>query len=330
MSNNDVLAKRFVVYHDENYHRGYVYPEATKKIIDFLSSPDRKEKTFVALNATDLNQWIQTRIKRKDAGKTCIVFSQDMVPGVLAPDFSQSVILRRYLDSGGRIVWIGDVPFFTKGKFYANLKNLKPDEIEKRRDEIWKEWNVNGIFSILGLSAEFNNSPEDKVTITELGKEWGLRDENKWYGTRPVIKNKTLKTLAETSANRFQGPELIKPEEKPQSLIASMMAMLSMINVFLMLFLGIATGFSSFYTVATGYQLPFLIVTYFLAISFLGILVLSILQRIRRKKKYPSAWIKNFNSEFPDSGFVRIWDYIIYDLEEPALVDLFRVATHRL
>lgn len=49
-----------------------------------------------------------------------------------------------------------------------------------------------------------------------------------------------------------------------------------------------------------------------------------------RRKKYPNAWIKNFNKKFPDSGFVRLWDQQLYDIKEDALKDLFAVATYNI
>jgi hypothetical protein len=320
----------FVVYNDENYHQSWVYPEATRKIVNYLSSDERKDKKFEVLDAKKLTQWIKARIEAKDANKTCIVFSQDMVPNVLAPDYSPSIILRTYLDAGGRIVWIGDVPFFRKGKPYTNLSRLKPGEIEKHKEEIWDEWGIAGIFSILGLNVEFNYSPIDKVEITDMGKKWGLREENRWYGTRPIMeKGKEVKVLAQSSAKRYKQPELIKPEEKQPSVLTSITGILSLIYTLITISLGIATGFSSFYAIATGFELPLLILTLFLGALFVGALVHSVLRKFRRKK-YANAWIKNFNNSSPDSGFARIWDFIIYDLDESMLKDLFTLSIYNL
>ena len=48
------------------------------------------------------------------------------------------------------------------------------------------------------------------------------------------------------------------------------------------------------------------------------------------KNKYPNAWTKNINQDYPDSGFVRIWGKITYDVKESELEDLLAVATYKL
>lgn len=328
MEKEDFLNKRFIVYFDEKYHHSWIYPEVTKKIIKYFSSEERKDKKFEILDAQKVNRWIIERIKKNDAYKSCIVFSQDMVPEVLAPDYSPSIILRTYLDRGGRIIWIGDIPFYRKGKPYKDLIKLQPEEIEKNKNQIWDEWGIAGIFSILNLNVEFNYSPTAKVEITELGKQWGLKPEHSWYGTRPVTDpSNSIKILAQSSAYRYKPPELIKPEEKQQSTWRNILEIFLLINTTLTIILGVAAGISSVATVTSGFPLPLLILSAFLIVSFISSLSGHIFRRFRRKK-YASAWIMNFNKKFPNSGFIRMWDYIIYDIEEDMLDDLFTISTY--
>jgi hypothetical protein len=211
-----------------------------------------------------------------------------------------------------------------------NLKSLSTEKTEKNKDKIWDEWGPAGIFSILGLDAEFNYSPVGKVEITRAGKKWGIREENRWYGTRPVLKSgRSTKVLAQSSAKRYRIPELIKPDEKQQPILASLTTILGLVYTITAILLGVLTGFSSFYAITSGFELPLILLTSFLATLFVGVLVNYLWKRFR-KRKYANAWVENFNKDFPLSGFVRIWDYIIYDLDEKMLEDLFTIATYGL
>jgi len=326
----DYQNKRLVVYRDENYHRSWVSAEASRKIIEYLSSEERKEKRFEVLDAEGLKTWIEKRLGKKDTYGSCIVFSQDMVPEELAPDCSPSIILRAYLDAGGRIIWIGEIPFYYKGRRFKEVANLTSEEIEKNKDKIFVEWGPAGVFSILGLNVEFNYSPTSKVEITRKGRKWGLRKENRWYGTRPIVKSgRATKVLAQSSAKRYRPPELIRPEEKQPPILTSLAAILSLVYTIITIILGILTGFSSFYTITTGFELPLALLTFFLGSMFVGILVHRMWRRLR-KKRYANAWVDNFNSNFPSSGFVRVWDYIIYDVDEGMLEDLLALSTYTL
>lgn len=291
-----------------------------------------------------LKEWMNSKIENCVAHKTVVVFAQDMVPEILAPDFSPSILLRTYLDSGGRIVWLGDVPFFRQGK---HCKDLKKKLQNKKNEEntIWVEWGISGLFSILGLNVEFNYSPNEKVEITSSGKKWGLRDENKWYGTRPIAMEKNgIKVFAKSSANRFKPSELIKPEEK-KSVFDTFSDTVNKISVLSGIILSFITALIAYFSVIGQSQLPswiqelsqflpveILPVIIFIALSVFSISLPKTYEKYKkwRRKKYPNAWIKNFNKKFPDSGFVRLWDQQLYDIKEDALKDLFAVATYNI
>lgn len=326
-----------MVYVDDCYHCSWVYPKATRKIVDYLISDERGNKKFAALNAEGLKEWVALRIEKNNANKTVVVFAQDMVPEPLAPDSSPSIILRKYLDYGGRIVWLGNIPFFHQGKFCEDLKKHSVRGIKSSRTDVWVEWSVGGIFSILGINVEFNYSPTEKVEITSLGEQWGLRKENKWYGTRPIAETEhNIKILAESSAKRYKPAELIKPEEK-KSIIDNLTETTNKIAILSGILLSFLTALFTFYSILAQNQLPSWLPPLLSAIVFVVLSVFFIsLPKIHesyknwRKKKYPNAWIKNFNNEFPDSGFVRLWDTQIYDVEQSDLEDLLAVATHNI
>lgn len=324
---------RFVVYADDRYYYSWIYPTAQRKIIDYLTSPDRQEYKFVVLNADELQDWMVSEIKNNEAAKTVVVFAQDMVPETIAPDYSPSIICRSYLDCGGKIVWMGDVPFFRQGKSCPNLPTWSKDEITKNQTEIWSEWNINGIFAILGLNCEFNQSPKEKTEVTKNGKKWGLL--NNWYGTRPIAETdeKTVK-LAESSANRYKPPELLSPDEK-KSEFDDFANALNKVSISAGIFLGILTSILTLFYFILGSKIPLWVqpillmgVFIFVFLLFVSLPRVSSLYKKYRPKKYPNAWIKNFNQNYPNSGFVRLWDTQVYDIEQSYLEDLLKVAIY--
>jgi hypothetical protein len=343
LSKSPDLVNNFALYFDECYHYSWIYPSARKKIMDYFTSGARGIKKFEVFDAEKLKVWMIKRIEDGDACKTVILFSQDMVPEIITPDFSPSVLLRTYLDSGGRIVWIGDVPFFRQGKYCRFLKNKLLSA--ETKDIPWVEWGISGLFSILGVNVEFNYSPNEKVEITSEGNEWGLRNESKWYGTRPISEEeKGIKVLAKSSAKRLKPSELLKPEEK-KSIFDTFSDAVNKISVLSGIILSFITALIAYFSVVGQTQLPswlgefskylpveILPVSIFVVLVVFSISLPRIYEKYRlwRRKKYPNAWIKNFNEKYPYSGFVRLWDQQLYDVKDEALEDLFAVSTFKL
>ena len=77
-----------------------------------------------------------------------------MIPDVLAIDASPSVPIRNYLDRGGRVVWIGDIPFWRQGKCFPNLSRLSIEQIAKKHD-----------LSLISLKLYPNKDPFDAGII---------------------------------------------------------------------------------------------------------------------------------------------------------------------
>jgi len=62
-----------------------------------------------------------------------------MVPEtILGPLNSPNDLIRRYLDAGGRVVWIGDHPFWSKAVIRKN----------KDREEIWMHGAHYGMLGV--------------------------------------------------------------------------------------------------------------------------------------------------------------------------------------
>ena len=108
-------------------------------------------------------------------GSVCF-FAQDIVPDQLAEseelwdtsmisqDFvakkrnkpSQACLLMAYLRAGGRVVWVGDIPFYYMGRRGGEVEN----------------WGIKGQKKVLGLDSIWD--VKDEPRLTEAGREWWL------------------------------------------------------------------------------------------------------------------------------------------------------------
>ena len=52
-----------------------------------------------------------------------IVFSMDKAPDTILNSIDANSIVRKFLDAGGKIVWIGDIPFWNIGKKKGEKKD---------------------------------------------------------------------------------------------------------------------------------------------------------------------------------------------------------------
>ncbi|MHA1859754.1 MAG: hypothetical protein ACTSVF_01480 [Candidatus Asgardarchaeia archaeon] len=155
-----------VVYFDERYPSSWIDKDRWgKKIVEYMES-----KGFEKKDAEELKSWLKERLKGKDSYETVVVFSQDMVPEtVLSSLNSPNDLIRRYLDAGGRIVWIGDHPFWSK----AVLRG------DKDREEIWM---YGAHYAMLGVEVLIG---ESSFKCEWIG-EWCGRMRSRWYSHRPI------------------------------------------------------------------------------------------------------------------------------------------------
>ncbi|KPV62441.1 MAG: hypothetical protein AOA66_1336 [Candidatus Bathyarchaeota archaeon BA2] len=213
-----------LVYYDPQYPTCWVNKEISKRVCIYFT-----QRGFKEVNANELAKIMDEVVRAKEAVNTVAVFAQDIAPATIAYGPLPDNLIRRYLDLGGRVVWIGDVPFFYQGHFN-----------EKR-----ESWGFIGERQILGVFTHFTWPLH--VDMTANGFKWGLK--LKWTGYRPAAPS-------------------------PSSL------------------------------------------TYILASSQGG--------------AYAHAWLKNFNKDYPNSGFLRIWDYALHDISDRMLEELYNVSTHLL
>jgi len=154
-----------VVYHDEHYASSWINKEWSKEIVKYL-----EEKGLNKKNAIQLREWIEAKLDENSSHESAIIFSQDMVPEtILGPLNSPNDLIRRYLDAGGRVVWIGDHPFWSKAVIRKN----------KDREEIWMHGAHYGMLGVEMLIAESSSQSQ------WIG-EWAERMKSRWYSQRPV------------------------------------------------------------------------------------------------------------------------------------------------
>ena len=145
---------------------------------DFLEA-----RGYEVLLSSTVEAWLAKRVADRDA--SVIVFPTDTLPASLGGPDPAHGPLRRYLESGGKVVWSGFPPLLLK----PVTENDALSDILIRR---------NDTSSLLGISfdgALNGDMTENRVTPT--GREWGLPEW--WLGgwDLPISGNVTVLALNE-------------------------------------------------------------------------------------------------------------------------------------
>jgi len=153
----------FYTYYDERYPTSWISKDVGEQIAKYL-----EKMRFTVVNADELRKVIDNGIREADKEIT-IVFAQDVVPSILLDNPSNPTVnslLRKFLNVGHTVVWMGDVPLYYVG-FEDGRKQTTP----------------NACQSVLSISANFQQV-SNKVRLTFHGKLYGLPE---WIGLRPHI-----------------------------------------------------------------------------------------------------------------------------------------------
>lgn len=145
---DDWLEVRKAVFYDMDYSSSWVKnsPELARAFMD---------AGFVPLTAFQLREWMTAQITGGADGSICF-FSQDIVPEMVADDCSPTCLVMEYIKAGGRVVWVGDIPFYYQGR-------------RGRKVEIWGN---GGHKKALGFPCVWDL--KEPAELTEAGREWGL------------------------------------------------------------------------------------------------------------------------------------------------------------
>lgn len=137
-----------VVFHDPRYPSSWI--GSPQLIAERLSG-----EGFQVLGAKALKGWMERAIADGPWGTVCVM-AHDIVPDTVCEQMDANVLIRRYLNAGGRVVWPGDVPFYYQGT--AGVRSA--------------HWAVSGQLEILGI--EGCKESKAKVSISEHGRLWGI------------------------------------------------------------------------------------------------------------------------------------------------------------
>ncbi|MBC7897645.1 MAG: PQQ-binding-like beta-propeller repeat protein, partial [Cytophagaceae bacterium] len=113
---------------------------------------------YELLNARRLAEWMAARID--DAVPSVVVFAIDHAPETVAPVSADSVLFRRYLDAGGKVVWTGLPPHM-----------WLPDSAGAYA---LSSFGTGGTRKLLGVSVHVDPWDRFGATATRAGEQWGL------------------------------------------------------------------------------------------------------------------------------------------------------------
>ncbi|MGD0072331.1 MAG: hypothetical protein ABSB71_12315 [Candidatus Bathyarchaeia archaeon] len=323
----------FVVYYDKDYPTWWINRALSLKIATFLS-----QNNFQIKDSGQLATWMENAVKTYTAHNCVIVFSQDVVPDTVCHSPAPSTLVRAFLDLGGRIVWIGDNPFYYQGlsKNKIILNDVEKEKLiasgvlaQNRAGEIARQWGLDGPYGVLGVIPIFMPAPSDKVKITRDGKNFGFR--NSWYSNRPIIKkgltlHKRLSVLGHSKPILPIPTNKILPRPKEKSEVTVPTAFSSLSGL-LGLVPAIGTAVAAVISYVTGGFAG--IYGYLILASIASAIVYIAYWSLRQKETYASAWLKNFNDKYSQSGFLRIWDFEPREVTDEMLRDLLKVAVHK-
>ncbi len=172
------------VYYDPKYDPNYdpergerwIMPNVSQQIVASL-----EKKGFQRVGAEKLRE-VMLSVTNEPKQKVVIVFNQDVAPETVLDEPNAMALVRRYLDAGGSIIWLGDVPFYHQGK-----RNGKKADDGK--------WGIEASADILGVNTIYRMHIS-KAEITEKGIAVGLKTQ--WTGIRPILRDENIEVLAES------------------------------------------------------------------------------------------------------------------------------------
>ena len=131
---------------------------------------------YQALDADSVTRFMTARIQ--DGAPSVVVFATGVLPATVLPVAEDTVLLRRYLDAGGKIVWIGE-PIAS----LVRDSTGRPTAIDLKRTE-----------RLIGVSMESLEYDHNAAYPTAVGKQWGL---DRWFrGDYPITPSSEVVPLA--------------------------------------------------------------------------------------------------------------------------------------
>ena len=142
------------VFYDKRYDNVWVtHPES---LAQYLGA-----NGFRVLEAAPFGQWMKS-VTRDGAYGTVCVMTHGLCPASVYNDNTQESPIHKYMAAGGRVVWLGDVPF------YYVQDDVHPQLFGKEGSG--KSLGVRGGWDYACWASQ------GKPKVSALGKTWGLAD----------------------------------------------------------------------------------------------------------------------------------------------------------
>jgi hypothetical protein len=324
-----------IFYHDEKYPTSWISRDQSREIANYL-----KNRGFLECNAEELAEWMKKSGDKDTCSQSVVIFSQDVVPYTVCHSPSPSTLIRTYLDHGGSVIWIGDVPFYYIGPNpRRKLETLQDDALrdpfkvlKDKEGKSIEKWGRRGCFSVVGAVPVYVDFPISKVRLTKEAKLFGLKTA--WYSNRPIpiqgfsnIRKKMI-VLGSSKPHHVRSTKKARgyteeSEDKGVPLSSTMDLISKLLGLVSAAFAALAAGASAVFTGSTTILTLLVATTVFC-------LVLGLYWFLRLRETFASAWFKNFDTRHPSSGFVRIWDFSPDRITDKMLEELHNIAVSRV
>jgi hypothetical protein len=137
---------------------------------------------FTKLNADELREWLTVHIAENSSHVSTLIMAMGIAPDTVV-SLSGDSLLRDYLDSGGHVVWIGDVPLYYQG----------------HSDGTQTVWSNAGPFKILGVDFKYWDFNATVAVVLSAGYRWGMSLPDFATSQRPVMPQGVTTILSETA-----------------------------------------------------------------------------------------------------------------------------------
>ena len=144
---------------------------------------------YEVLNDSSLAGFMQAHLA--DPQPSVVVFATNLVPVTVVADTTESALLRRYLDAGGKAVWLGATPLaFAQDRATGQVVGLDFSIPERILGIQYGGPDTRGVGGFYGAS------------VTDDGRQWGLRGW--WVGNNALAPEEVTTVLARNEYGRAQ------------------------------------------------------------------------------------------------------------------------------